>query len=99
MSVDALSAVTAQQLDLDSLSAIERSRQGNFAAWLQEQVGETNAKINESDRWVQRLAVGETDNLHQVMIALDEAKFSFQLLTQMRNKLLEAYQDILRMQV
>jgi hypothetical protein len=45
------------------------------------------------------LATGEVDNLHQVMLKLDEAKLSFQLMVQVRNKLLEAYQDILRMQV
>ena len=39
------------------------------------------------------------DNLHQVMLSLEDAKLSFQLMVQVRNKLLEAYQDILRMQV
>jgi flagellar hook-basal body complex protein FliE len=48
---------------------------------------------------VARLAAGDTDNLHQVMIALEEAKLSFQLMVQVRNKLLESYQDILRMQI
>ena len=43
--------------------------------------------------------MGETDNLHQVMMALDKAKVSFQLMVQVRNKLLEAYQDVLRMQI
>jgi len=48
---------------------------------------------------LQKLATGQVDNLHQVMIALDEAKMSFQMLVQVRNKLLEAYQDVIRMSV
>ena len=53
----------------------------------------------QSDRMLQRLAAGEVDNLHQVMVSLEEARLSFQLLVQVRNRLLEAYQDVLKMQV
>jgi flagellar hook-basal body complex protein FliE len=70
-----------------------------FAQWLERSLAETNTKLNAADQQVQRLALGETDNLHHVMISLEEAKLSFQLMVQVRNKLLEAYQDILRMQV
>lgn len=71
----------------------------DFAQWLQRSFAETNTRLIAADQQVQRLATGETDNLHQVMIALEEAKLSLQLMVQVRNKLLEAYQDILRMQV
>lgn len=71
----------------------------NFAAWIDSNLGEANDKLIHADRMVQKLALGEVDNLHQVMIALDEAKFSFNLLVQVRNKLLEAYQDVMRMQI
>ena len=70
-----------------------------FARWFTQQVGEVNGKIAESDRQLQALATGETQNLHQVMIGLEDAKLSFQLLAQVRNRVLEAYQDILRMQL
>lgn len=70
-----------------------------FVQWLERSLAETNTKLNAADQQVQRLALGETDNLHHVMISLEEAKLSFQLMVQVRNKLLEAYQDILRMQV
>jgi flagellar hook-basal body complex protein FliE len=70
-----------------------------FAQWLERSLAETNTRLIAADQQVQRLALGETDNLHHVMISLEEAKLSFQLMVQVRNKLLEAYQDILRMQV
>jgi len=72
---------------------------GGFARWFTQQVGEVNSKIAESDRQLQALAAGETQNLHQVMISLEDARLSFQLLAQVRNKVLEAYQDIMRMQL
>ncbi len=71
----------------------------DFAAWLQKSFAEANGKLASADQQVARLAAGDTDNLHQVMIALEEAKLSFQLMVQVRNKLLESYQDILRMQI
>jgi flagellar hook-basal body complex protein FliE len=48
---------------------------------------------------MQRLAAGEVQNLHQIMIRLEESKLSFQLMLQVRNRLLEAYQDVMKMQI
>lgn len=45
------------------------------------------------------LAGGETDDVHGVMVAMEEASLSLQLAVQVRNKLLEAYQELIRMQV
>lgn len=48
---------------------------------------------------LQQLAVGNVENLHQIMIRLEESRLSFQLVMQVRNRLLEAYQDLMRMQL
>ena len=72
---------------------------GDFNIWLKEQVAEVNRQIIDSDQQLRQLALGEAENLHQVMIALEKAKLSFELTVQVRNKLLEAYQDIMRMQI
>jgi len=71
----------------------------DFASWLRKSMAETNQQLMDADQQVTRLALGETDNLHQVMISLERAKLSFQLMVQVRNKFLEAYQDVLRMQI
>jgi len=68
----------------------------DFAHRMEQEFAQVNDKLIQADDQVRKLAVGEVDNVHQVMIALDQAKISFQLLTQVRNKLLEGYQDILR---
>ena len=61
------------------------------------------AKINElqvsSDQSIQQFATGENKNLHEVMIAMEKASISFQFMSQVRNKALDAYQEIMRMQV
>jgi flagellar hook-basal body complex protein FliE len=48
---------------------------------------------------LQQLATGDAQNLHQVMIRLEESRLSFQLLMQVRGRLLDAYQDVMKMQV
>lgn len=61
------------------------------------------SKVNDiqvqSDKSVQGLASGENKNLHEVMIAVEKASISFQFMAQVRNKALEAYQEVMRMQV
>ena len=52
-----------------------------------------------SEAQVEAFVAGETENTHEVMIAMNQAELHFQLLTEVRNKLLEGYQEIMRMQV
>jgi flagellar hook-basal body complex protein FliE len=71
----------------------------DFGAWLARAVGSVNQQLAHADQGLQQLAAGEAQNLHQVMIALEEARIGLQLLVQVRNRLLEAYQEVLRMQL
>ena len=70
-----------------------------FGQWFSQQVEQVNGQLQAADGQLQALATGESQNLHQVMISLEEARLSFQLLVQVRNRVLEAYQDVMRMQV
>ena len=58
-----------------------------------------NTSLIEADNEVRKLAAGEVASLHEVMIHMEETKLSFQLLAQVRNRLLDAYQEVMRMQV
>jgi|SRR5262245_12525924 len=71
----------------------------DFSAWLGEQLRATNKDIVSADDAVRRMAVGEPVNLHQVMIQLERAKLQLELVVQVRNKLLDAYQDLVKMQI
>jgi flagellar hook-basal body complex protein FliE len=70
-----------------------------FRNILQKALHEVNQAQHKADDAVRRLATGETDNVHQVMVALEEANISLQFSLQVRNKVIEAYQEIMRMQV
>jgi flagellar hook-basal body complex protein FliE len=54
---------------------------------------------NEADDKSVQLAAGDPVDLHEVMLARETASLDFQLALQVRNKLVEAYQDVMRMQV
>ena len=54
--------------------------------------------VREDER-VRQLAVGKPVNLHQVMVQLERAKLQLELMVQVRNKLLDAYQDLMKMQI
>ncbi|WP_349410493.1 flagellar hook-basal body complex protein FliE [Pseudalkalibacillus sp. SCS-8] len=52
-----------------------------------------------SDQETKKLITGETDNLHNVMISAEKASITLQTAVEVRNKAIEAYQEIMRMQV
>jgi flagellar hook-basal body complex protein FliE len=72
---------------------------GGFAGWFDHQVGELNTQLVNAEQGVQQLAAGDAASLHDVMIRMEEAKLSFQLAVQVRSHILEAYQEVMRMQV
>jgi flagellar hook-basal body complex protein FliE len=64
-----------------------------------ELVSKVNDLQTSSDKAIQGLASGESKNLHEVMISMEKASISFQFMSSVRNKALEAYQEVMRMQV
>jgi flagellar hook-basal body complex protein FliE len=62
-------------------------------------LGEIDAGVERSGQAATELALGQSDNLHQVMIGAERTKLEFELVMSMRNRVLEAYQEIMRMQV
>jgi flagellar hook-basal body complex protein FliE len=60
---------------------------------------QTNQYSLQADAMVKKLATGEVTDLHKVMIAVEKAGLSLQMTMQVRNKMVEAYQEIMRMQI
>ncbi|MCJ0764544.1 flagellar hook-basal body complex protein FliE [Variovorax terrae] len=71
----------------------------SFGALVSQGLTQINQQLTDSQVDLQRLAVGDAQNLHQIMIGLEESRLSFQLMLQVRNRLLEAYQDVMKMQI
>ncbi len=70
-----------------------------FGEVLNQFVGEVNQKQLDSTQAVNDLLAGKEVPLHQAMIAMQEAGVAFQLMVEVRNKLLEGYQELMRMQI
>jgi|AntRauTorckE6833_2_1112554.scaffolds.fasta_scaffold03600_6 flagellar hook-basal body complex protein FliE len=70
-----------------------------FADMLADAVGQTNEAQLDADKAAVALQTGKAENLHEVMLSMEEADISMRLLVQMRNKAMDAYQEIMRMQV
>ena len=73
--------------------------QKNFASFLKDSINSVNQAQNESDALTNKLARGENVDLSQVMIASQKASITMQATMEIRNKAVEAYQEIMRMSV
>ena len=71
----------------------------SFGDLVSEGLRQVGNQLQTSQADLQRLATGDVENLHQIMIRMEEARLSFQLMLQVRNRLLESYQEVMRMQV
>lgn len=71
----------------------------SFIDHLSEGIKNVNHMQAASDKMATNLATGKTENIHETMLALSQAEISFKLMVQVRNKALDAYQEIMRMQV
>jgi flagellar hook-basal body complex protein FliE len=70
-----------------------------FVGTLKDAIAKVNEVQVEATQAVEKMATGENQNVHQTMIALQKADISFQLMMQLRNKIVTAYEEIQRMQV
>ncbi|HMJ91374.1 MAG TPA: flagellar hook-basal body complex protein FliE [Candidatus Acidoferrum sp.] len=71
----------------------------SFSSTLEKMVSEVNNRQVAAGQAVHDLQSGQSASLHQTMIAMEEASVSFQLMVEVRNKVLESYQELMRMQV
>ena len=102
MTIETIAAigVSTGAIGTTQLAATASSAQapGAFDATVQYLEG-LNAKMAVNQESVQTLATGDAQNLHRVLMELERTKLEFELALQVRNKVLEAYQELMRMQV
>lgn len=70
----------------------------SFADVMSEFVDQADQAQKQFDHAIEAVERGETDNLHQVMIAQNQAETSLRLAAEVRNKLVEAYREVMRTQ-
>lgn len=84
---------------LTSSSETARNNKTNFISYLNDALQEVDNLQKEAAESAQKLALGEEDYLHNTMIAYEKANLALQLTIEVRNKIVEAYQEIMRMQM
>lgn len=101
MNIDAIAALAAQdEVGPPAWRAVAPAPEGTgFLQSVTQGLQEVNQQLLTSQGDLQRLAVGAEGNLHETMVRLEESRISLQLLLQVRNRVLEAYQDLMRMQL
>ena len=72
---------------------------GSFAGVLEKFVDDVNSLQNRASQSIEKLATGEISDVHQVMIAVEEANTAMEFMLEIRNRIVDAYQEIMRMPV
>lgn len=85
--------------DLSNTKAAERENNASFGQYLKDALDSANDAQIKADEETAKLISGESEDLHQALIAAEEARIQMELVMQVRNKLMESYQEITRMQI
>lgn len=75
------------------------SSEKSFADMLSKAVGSVDEAMKVSEQTTEDFIAGKTENVHDVMISMQKAQLSFQMMVEVRNKAIEAYNEISRMQI
>lgn len=70
-----------------------------FSEVLSDSVEKTNTYQAQADTAIKELVAGRTKNIHETMLAIERADTSLKLMMQVRNKIIDAYKEIMRMQI
>jgi flagellar hook-basal body complex protein FliE len=95
-------AIKSSLLDREGLGNSLISKTNNqldFYDILKDSFKQLNQYQLDADENIQNLVTGQVDDIHSVMIAIQKAQISLQFAVQIRNRVMDAYQEIMRMQV
>jgi len=100
MNIGALqSAMVNRNLESAPKATTPAQAQNQFKNALADAINNVNELQIQSSKATEKLAKGEIDNLHEVMILGQKASITLQATVEVRNKVIEAYQEVMRMQV
>ncbi|MGD9677111.1 MAG: flagellar hook-basal body complex protein FliE [Vulcanibacillus sp.] len=86
-----------QLIDFNNKPKIEEGT--DFSSIFKNAINEVITDVNAAEELSKQAAIGNVQDLHDVTIALEKANLGIQLTTQVRNKVVEAYQEVMRMQI
>jgi len=99
MRESASGALLRSMQESDQPNATRPTARSEFGATLRSAIEQVNATQNEATNLTDAFIRGDTDDLVKVMIAVQKSNVAFQAATQVRNRLVTAYQDIMNMPI
>lgn len=101
MSIEAISGISSSEVITPASGVFDKGQAGGagFADHMNSYLNDVNQLINKADLNLRELAVGKSSNIHEVLMSIQKAKTALELGLQVRNRLLEGYQEIMRMQI
>jgi flagellar hook-basal body complex protein FliE len=81
------------------LGKLNSDGESSFLKMLKEGIQDVNQSVKASDKASADLASGKSSNLHETMLSVTKAELGFNLLVQLRNKAIDAYEEVMKMQV
>jgi flagellar hook-basal body complex protein FliE len=99
MSVGPISAGVAAAPSLQGAAPAAPAAEVPFSQLVTNLLGEASQQQQNVTHEVQRMVTGETDSVHDVVLSVARADLAFQLVMEVRDQLIQSYQEIMRMQV
>jgi flagellar hook-basal body complex protein FliE len=80
-------------------SSVPTGDHGSFGDTLTKAIGKVNELKKDSDLSIEKFITGQENNIHNVMIKAEKAEVAMKLMIKVRNKIIDAYQEVMKMQV
>ena len=98
MSISPIGPLQNNKID-QNLETPGKKNTVNFKETVSNYVNEVNSLQLKAGESIENFATGKVENVHEVMIAMSKAEVSFKFMMETRNKLVDAYKEIMKMQV
>ena len=95
---DSLNELDFSSNDFKSLDA-KANPSKSFGEFLSDSINNVNTMQIDANKAMERLASGETKNIQEVMLAANKAEIAFKTMNQVRSKVIDAYKEVMRMQL
>lgn len=100
MDISSIQGKEIGPISKELVSSIGDQEQGDsFKQTLNGFINEVNDLQTKANASIENLATGKVENVHEVMIAMAKAEVSFKFMMETRNKLVETYKEVMRMQM
>lgn len=97
--MEILQALTPNPATVQSKGSVASQVETSFGEMLSSMVDQTNQLQQQADQAIKQLHTGDEQSLHDAMISMEKADISLRYMVQVRNKAIDAYQEVMRMQV